>query len=85
MNDKTMVFDIDDLNNYMVTETLLNVKNNLDEKGYKGIDQIVGYLLTGDETYISNYKDSRKKIQSIERDIIIKTLVKNYLRDLWDI
>lgn len=82
MNDKTMVFDIDDLNNYMVTETLLNVKNNLDEKGYKGIDQIVGYLLTGDETYISNYKDSRKKIQSIERDIIIKTLVKNYLRDL---
>ena len=85
MEDKTMVFDIDDLNNYMVTETLLNVKNNLDEKGYKGIDQIVGYLLTGDETYISNYKDSRKKIQSIERDIIIKTLVKNYLRDLWDI
>lgn len=85
MNDKTMVFDIDDLNNYMVTETLLNVKNNLDEKGYKGIDQIVGYLLTGDETYISNYKDSRKKIQSIERDIIIKTLVKNYLRDLLDI
>ena len=82
MEDKTMVFDIDDLNNYMVTETLLNVKNNLDEKGYKGIDQIVGYLLTGDETYISNYKDSRKKIQSIERDIIIKTLVKNYLRDL---
>ena len=85
MEDKTMVFNIDDLNNYMVTETLLNVKNNLEEKGYKGIDQIVGYLLTGDETYISNYKDSRKKIQSIEREINIKTLVKNYLRDLWDI
>ena len=85
MEDKTMVFNIDDLNNYMVTETLLNVKNNLEEKGYKGKDQIVGYLLTGDETYISNYKDSRKKIQSIEREIIIKTLVKNYLRDLWDI
>ena len=82
MEDKTMVFNIDDLNNYMFTETLLNVKNNLKEKGYKGIDQIVGYLLTGDETYISNYKDSRKKIQSIEREIIIKTLVKNYLRDL---
>lgn len=82
MEDKTMVFNIDDLNNYMVTETLLNVKNNLEEKGYKGIDQIVCYLLTGDETYISNYKDSRKKIQSIEREIIIKTLVKNYLRDL---
>lgn len=85
MEDKTMVFNIDELNNYMVTETLLNVKNNLEEKGYKGIDQIVGYLLTGDETYISTYKDSRKKIQSIEREVIIKTLVKNYLRDLWDI
>ena len=84
MEDKTMVFNIDDLNNYMVTETLLNVKNNIEENGYKGIDQIVGYLLTGDETYISNYKDSRKKIQSIDREVIIKTLVKNYLRDLWD-
>lgn len=82
MDDETMVFNIDDLNNYMVTETLLNVKNNLDENGYKGIDQIVGYLVTGDETYISNYKNSRKKIQSIEREVIIKTLVKNYLRDL---
>ncbi len=84
MEDKTTVFNIDDLNNYMVTETLLNVKNNLEENNYKGIDQIVGYLLTGDETYISNYKDSRKKIQSIDREVIIKTLVKNYLRDLWD-
>ena len=85
MEDKTMVFNIDDLNNYMVTETLLNVKNNLEEKGYKRIDRIGGYLITGDETYICNYNDSRKKIQSIEREIIIKTLVKNYLRDLWDI
>ena len=84
--DKTMVFNVSDLENYMITETLLKVKNNLDEKGYNGINQIVGYLTSGDITYISNYKDSRNIIKKIEREKIVETLVKSYLRDLqWDI
>lgn len=80
--DKTMVFNVAELENYMITETLLKVKNNLDEKGYNGINQIVGYLTSGDITYISNYKDSRKIIEKIEREKIVETLVKNYLSDL---
>ncbi len=80
--DKTMVFKVSDLENYMITETLLKVKNNLDEKGYNGINQIVGYLTSGDITYISNYKDSRNIIKKIEREKIVETLVKSYLRDL---
>ncbi|MDD5979783.1 MAG: IreB family regulatory phosphoprotein [bacterium] len=80
--DKTMVFNVSDLENYMITETLLKVKNNLDEKGYNGINQIVGYLTSGDITYISNYKDSRNIIKKIEREKIVETLVKSYLRDL---
>jgi len=83
--DKTMVFNVAELENYMITETLLKVKNNLDEKGYNGINQIVGYLTSGDISYISNYKDSRKIIEKIEREKIVETLVKNYLSDLWDI
>ena len=66
----------------MITETLLKVKNNLDEKGYNGINQIVGYLTSGDISYISSYKDSRKIIEKIEREKIVETLVKNYLSDL---
>lgn len=80
--DKTMVFNVAELENYMITETLLKVKNNLDEKGYNGINQIVGYLTSGDISYISNYKDSRKIIEKIEREKIVETLVKNYLSDL---
>jgi len=83
--DKTMVFNVAELENYMITETLLKVKNNLDEKGYNGINQIVGYLTSGDISYISSYKDSRKIIEKIEREKIVETLVKNYLSDLWDI
>jgi len=81
-DDKTMVFNVAELENYMITETLLKVKNNLDEKGYNGINQIVGYLTSGDISYISNYKDSRKIIEKIEREKIVETLVKNYLSDL---
>ena len=80
--DKTMVFNVAEFETYMITETLLKVKNNLDEKGYNGINQIVGYLTSGDISYISSYKDSRKIIQKIEREKIVETLVKNYLSDL---
>ena len=82
MEDKTMIFNVSDLENYMITETLLKVKRNLEEKGYNGINQIVGYLLTGDWTYITNYKDCRKLISKIEREKIVERLLKSYLKDL---
>lgn len=81
-DDKTMVFNISDLENYLVTETLLKVKNSLDEKGYNGINQIVGYLTSGDINYISNYKDCRKAILRVEKEKIVETLLKSYLKDV---
>ena len=84
--EKTMVFKVDELENYMITETLSYVNNALNEKGYNGINQIVGYLMSGDLGYISSYKDSRKKIQKLEREKIIEALLKYYLKDVkWDI
>lgn len=82
MNNETIVFKVDELENYMITETLSNVNNALSEKGYNGIDQIVGYLMSGDIGYISSYKDSRKKMQKLEREKIIEALLKNYLKDV---
>lgn len=77
-----MVFKIDELENYMITEVLSHVNNSLNEKGYNGINQIVGYLMSGDLGYISSYKDARKRIQKLERDKIIEALLKYYLKDV---
>ena len=77
-----MVFQIDELENYMITETLSHVNNALTEKGYNGINQIVGYLMSGDLGYISSYKDSRKKIQKLDREKILEALLKYYLKDV---
>ena len=74
--DKTIVYDVEEFENYMITETLYTVKKALDEKGYNGINQIVGYLMSGDLAYISSYKDARKKLQRIDREKIIEALLK---------
>ncbi len=81
-NDETIIFNVEDLDNYMITETLFKVKEALNEKGYNGINQIVGYLISGDLAYISNYKDCRKNIARIEREKIVETLLKYYLKDV---
>ena len=79
--ENTMVFRVDELENYMITETLSHVNNALNEKGYNGINQIVGYLMSGDLGYIS-----RKKIQKLEREKILEALLKYYLKDVkWNI
>lgn len=52
----------------------------MEEKGYNSVDQIVGYILTSDPTYITSYKDARTKIREIERYEIIEALLKNYLK-----
>ena len=80
--DKTMVFKVDELENYMITEVLSHVNNALNEKGYNGINQIVGYLMSGDLGYISSYKDCRKRIQKLDREKILEALLKYYLKDV---
>lgn len=77
-----MVFKVDELENYMITEVLSHVNNALNEKGYNGINQIVGYLMSGDLGYISSYKDSRKRIQKLDREKILEALLKYYLKDV---
>lgn len=79
--DKTIVFNVDDLDNYMITETLIKVRDALEEKGYNPVNQIVGYLVTGDLAYISSFKDSRNKMQKLDREKIVEALLKNYLKD----
>ena len=76
----TFLFDINEIDNVLVEQTIKEVYESLEEKGYNGINQIVGYLISGDPGYISSYNDSRKKISKLERTQIVETLLRNYLK-----
>ncbi|MBC5637628.1 MULTISPECIES: IreB family regulatory phosphoprotein [Ornithinibacillus] len=79
-NDKTMKFNFsEEPFDRDIKEILMTVHEALQEKGYNPINQIVGYLLSGDPAYIPRYKDARNLIRRIERDEVIEELVKYYL------
>ena len=75
--DKTMSFQVEREEN--TKEILKEVYEALTEKGYNPINQIVGYILSGDPTYITSYNDARNKIRTIERDELLEKMVKNYI------
>lgn len=77
--DKTMYFNFEDNNQKDVRETLETVYDALEKKGYDQINQIVGYLLSGDPAYIPRLNDARNLIRRHERDEIIEELVRSYL------
>lgn len=63
-------------------ELILYIKNALEEKGYNSINQIVGYLLSGDPTYITNHNDARTLSNEYERDELLEEIVKFYLNNI---
>lgn len=77
--DETILFKLDDINKRSVRETLEIVYSALEEKGYDPINQIVGYLLSGDPAYIPRHNDARNLIRRHERDEIMEKLVEYYL------
>lgn len=80
-NDKTMFFDFDQEHQEDIKQTLKTVYESLEEKGYNPINQIVGYLLSGDPAYIPRLNDARNLIRQHERDEIIEELVRSYLKN----
>ena len=62
-----------------VTEVLERVYEALNEKGYNPISQIVGYIMSGDPTYITSYKGARSLVMKVERDEILEELMRNYV------
>ena len=77
--DETVSFKVEREKNVKAREILKEVYHALEEKGYNPINQIVGYILSGDPTYITSYKDARIKIRTIERDELLEKMVKNYI------
>ena len=64
-----------------VKEVLEVVYNAMDEKGYNPVNQIVGYIMSGDPTYITSYKGARSMIMKVERDELVEELLKEYVKN----
>lgn len=79
MNDRTMTFSIGDQTEQIIRDTLTQVYDALKEKGYNPINQIVGYILSEDPTYITTHNNARNLIRKIDRDTLLQSLVKYYL------
>ena len=77
--DKTMSFKVENDNNIKYKEVLKEVYNALEEKGYNPVNQIVGYILSGDPTYITSHRDARNIIRKVERDELLEKMVKSYI------
>lgn len=80
VSDQTMMYKVDDVEPKDVAETIVAVYQALKEKGYNPINQIVGYLLSGDPTYITSYHNARMLIRKFERDEILEELVGAYVK-----
>ena len=77
--DKTMNFKVEIENSIKYKEVLKEVYNALDEKGYNPVNQIVGYILSGDPTYITSHNDARNIIRKVERDELLEKMVRFYI------
>lgn len=79
MNDKTMTFSLGDQTEQEIRRVLMAVYDALKEKGYNPINQIVGYILSEDPTYITTHNNARNLIRRVDRDLLLQSLVKYYL------
>ena len=81
MYDKTMTFSVYEDKDNEMKQILTTVYDSLKEKGYNPINQIVGYILSEDPTYITTYNNARSLIRRGDRDELLQAMVKEYLND----
>ncbi len=77
--EETIMFKVEKEEQLNPRETLLFVFEALEEKGYNPINQLVGYLISGDPAYITSHNQARSLIRRVERDDLIEELVRSYL------
>ena len=77
--DKTMHFEVEKIENLRTKEILKEVYEALQEKGYNPINQLVGYILSGDPTYITSHNNARSLIMKVERDELVEEVIKYFI------
>lgn len=80
MSSTTYLFNVEEVNDALVKETIKEVCEALNERGYNAVNQLAGYLISGDPGYISNHKEARNKISKIDRSKILEILIREYLQ-----
>lgn len=82
MNDTTHLYSVEEFEEALVSDTIKDVFKALEERGYNPVNQLVGYLMSGDPGYISSHKEARNKITKIDRSKIIEVLLKDYIKNI---
>ena len=78
--EETKIYNAEDFDDALIAQTLKDVVDILEERGYNPINQIVGYLMSGDPGYISSHKEARNKITKIDRAKLIEVILKNFIK-----
>lgn len=78
--EETKIYNAEDFDDALIAQTLKDVVEILEERGYNPINQIVGYLMSGDSGYISSHKEARNKITKIDRAKLIEVILKNFIK-----
>ena len=81
MHEPTISFSLHDDKEKEIKQTLTIIYDALRQKGYNPINQIVGYIMSGDPTYITSHKGARSMIMKVERDELVEELLKEYIRN----
>lgn len=79
--ENTTLFKLSDIENALVSKKLIEVYESLKMKGYNPTNQIIGYLLTNDESYITSYNNARSKIKELSREKILDVVLKDYMKN----
>mgnify|MGYP000307316826 CR=1 FL=1 len=77
----TRAFSIRDEKEYQIRQVLTEVYEALNEKGYNPVNQIVGYIMSGDPTYITSHNGARSMIMKVERDELVEELLTEYIKN----
>lgn len=79
-SEDTLMFDANEVNEKLIKSTLEDAVEALTERGYNSINQLVGYIISGDLGYISSYKETRNKLSKIDRSTLVEVILKEYLK-----
>ena len=79
-SEDTLMFDVNEMNERLIKTTLEDAVEALTERGYNPINQLVGYIISGDLGYISSYKETRNKLSKIDRSTLVEVILREYLK-----
>lgn len=79
-SEDTLMFDVNEVNERLIRTTLEDAVEALTERGYNPINQLVGYIISGDLGYISSYKETRNKLSKIDRSTLVEVILREYLK-----